>query len=60
VGTTLFEASADRARQLGAKHLEWEAEPNAVGFYEKMGGRYLRDSEPTELGRVIPVMALEL
>jgi GNAT superfamily N-acetyltransferase len=60
VGTTLFEASADRARQLGAKHLEWEAEPNAVGFYEKMGGRYLRDSEPTEFGRVIPVMGLEL
>ena len=60
VGTKLFAGSAARAKELGAKRLEWEAEPNAIGFYEKMGGEYLRDSEPTELGRVIPVMGLEL
>ena len=60
VGTRLFQESAGRAKELGAKRLEWEAEPNAIGFYEKMGGEYLRDSEPTELGRVIPVMGLEL
>lgn len=60
VGTELFQESARRARELGAKRLEWEAEPNAVGFYEKMGGEYLRDSEATELGRVIPVMGLVL
>jgi GNAT superfamily N-acetyltransferase len=60
LGSKLFQASAERARQLGAKRLEWEAEPNAVGFYEKMGGRYLRDSDPTEFGRVIPVMGMEL
>jgi GNAT superfamily N-acetyltransferase len=60
LGSKLFEACADRAGQLGAKRLEWEAEPNAVGFYEKMGARYLRDSEPTQFGRVIPVMGLDL
>jgi GNAT superfamily N-acetyltransferase len=60
IGTRLFEASAERALDLGAARLEWEAEPNAVGFYEKLGGRYLRDSPPTELNRVIPVMGLEL
>jgi GNAT superfamily N-acetyltransferase len=60
VGTELFGASLERAKQLGARHIEWEAEPNAVGFYEKMGARYLRDSEPTEFGRVIPVMGLDL
>ena len=60
VGTRLFEACAERARDLGAKRLEWEAEPNAVGFYQRMGGRYLRESAPTELGRTIPVMGLEL
>jgi GNAT superfamily N-acetyltransferase len=60
IGTRLFEACTERALDLGAKRLEWEAEPNAVGFYEKLGGRYLRDSPPTELGRVIPVMGLEL
>ena len=60
IGTRLFEACAERARDLGAKRLEWEAEPNAVGFYQRMGGRYLRESAPTELGRRIPVMGLEL
>ena len=56
VGTILFQAAAARARELGAKQMEWEAELNAVGFYEKLGGRYLRDSEETELGRMLPVM----
>jgi GNAT superfamily N-acetyltransferase len=60
LGSELFEACADRAKERGAKRLEWEAEPNAVGFYEKMGACYLRDSEPTEFGRVIPVMGLDL
>ncbi len=60
IGTRLFEACAERARDLGARRLEWEAEPNAVGFYQRMGGRYLRESAPTEIGRTIPVMGLEL
>jgi GNAT superfamily N-acetyltransferase len=60
IGTRLFEACAERARDLGAKRLEWEAEPNAVGFYEKLGGRFLRESEPTKRGRRIPVMCLDL
>jgi hypothetical protein len=34
--------------------------PSAVGFYEKMGGRYLRDSAPSEWGRVLPVMGVDL
>jgi hypothetical protein len=37
-----------------------EAEPNALGFYERMGGRYLRDSEPSAWGRVIPLMGVDL
>jgi GNAT superfamily N-acetyltransferase len=60
VGTLLFEACITRAGELGAERMEWEAEPHAVGFYERMGGRYLRDSEPTAFGRVIPVMGVEL
>ena len=60
IGTRLFEACVQRAGDIGAKRLEWEAEPNAVGFYEKLGGRYLRESEPTELGRRIPVMGLDI
>jgi N-acetylglutamate synthase-like GNAT family acetyltransferase len=60
VGSELFEACVARARELGAERMEWEAEPNAVGFYEKLGGRYLRDSEPTEWGRIISVMGINL
>lgn len=60
VGSALFGGAKERARTLGARTLEWEAEPHAVGFYERMGGRYLRDSPPSEWGRVLPVMGLEL
>jgi len=59
LGSRLFRLAADRARELGAQRLEWGAEPNAVGFYEKLGGRKLRD-HVTEWGRVAPWMGLEL
>ena len=60
VGRLLFEHAADRARELGARRLEWEAEPNATGFYEHMGGAYVRDSEVSEWGRVLDVLGVEL
>ena len=60
LGATLFRRACDRARELGATRLEWEAEPNAIGFYERMGGRYIRLSEPSEWGRVLDVMGVDL
>jgi GNAT superfamily N-acetyltransferase len=60
IGTMLFEAAAARARELGAERMEWEAELNAVGFYEQVGGHYVRDSQETELGRILPIMGLDL
>jgi N-acetylglutamate synthase-like GNAT family acetyltransferase len=60
VGRTLFERVAAEARQRGARRLEWEAEPNALGFYERMGGAYVRDSEETEWGRVLQVLGVDL
>jgi N-acetylglutamate synthase-like GNAT family acetyltransferase len=59
LGSRLFRLVADRARELGAERLEWGAEPNSVGFYEKVGGRKLRD-HVTEWGRVAPWMGLDL
>jgi GNAT superfamily N-acetyltransferase len=50
LGRQLFELAADRARELGAERLEWGAERHALGFYEKMGGRFLRH-HVTEWGR---------
>lgn len=59
LGSRLFRVAANRARELGAERLEWSAEVNAVGFYEKVGGRKLRD-HVTEWGRVAPWMGLDL
>jgi GNAT superfamily N-acetyltransferase len=60
VGRLLFEHVAVEARRLGAQRLEWEAEPHARGFYERMGGTYVRDSEVTEWGRVLDVLGVSL
>lgn len=60
VGSLLFRWAVERGRALGGARLEWQAEPNSVGFYEKLGGRSLRDGEPTSWGRVLPVMGLDL
>ena len=60
LGRQLFERAADEARLRGARRLEWEAEPNATGFYERMGGTYVRDSEETEWGRVLEVLGVDL
>lgn len=60
IGSRLFRHAAEIGTKLGAGRMEWEAEPNAVGFYERMGGRYLRDSKPSEWGRVLKVMGVDL
>ncbi len=49
IGARLFARAAREAVAAGATRMEWEAEPLAVGFYERMGGRYLRESEPSVL-----------
>ena len=58
IGTLLFTRVAERARELGARRLEWGAEPIAVGFYESVGGRFLRE-HVSQWGRA-PWMGLDL
>jgi GNAT superfamily N-acetyltransferase len=61
IGERLFTHAASHAKAAGATAMEWEAEPFAVGFYAKMGGRHLRDSEPSEIwNRTLPIMGLAL
>jgi GNAT superfamily N-acetyltransferase len=60
VGGALFRSAAEQAAELGCTRMEWEAEPNALGFYEKMGGRFVRDGEPSAWGRVNQVLGMEL
>ncbi|MHA6797170.1 GNAT family N-acetyltransferase [Pseudonocardia bannensis] len=59
LGRWLFEHARDRAAAAGAEVLEWEAEPYAVGFYERMGGHRVRMAD-SSLGRKLPVMQLAL
>jgi GNAT superfamily N-acetyltransferase len=60
VGSRLFLHVVERARAAGARRLEWEAERNAVGFYERMGGCFVRAGEPTDWGPPSPIMSLDL
>ena len=58
-GSQLFRHAAERAAGLGATAMEWEAEPNALGFYERMGGRAVRTTT-SEWGRELTVMGVSL
>jgi GNAT superfamily N-acetyltransferase len=59
LGPQLFEHARLRARDAGALRMEWQAEPNDRGFYERMGERYLRN-ETGLLGTPIEVQGVEL
>jgi GNAT superfamily N-acetyltransferase len=59
IGTRLFHWAAARAREQGATAMEWESDPNAVGFYRRMGGDTVR-MQRSEWGRDLPVMAVDL
>ncbi|MBI3176225.1 MAG: GNAT family N-acetyltransferase [Chloroflexi bacterium] len=62
IGRGLFEHALVRARELGCSTLEIEADPHAVGFYEKMGARTVGqhvgevDGQP----RRLPIMEISL
>ena len=59
VGSQLFRHAAGRARALGATAMEWEAEPNVLGFYARMGGLSLRTAT-SEWGRELSIMGVPL
>lgn len=59
IGSTLFRHAADRARAAGAQTLRWEADPNAVPFYEHMGAETV-GTVTSEWGRILPVMQVAL
>ena len=59
IGTALFRHAEALARAGGARALRWEADPNAVGFYERMGAAVVGRST-SSWGRALPVMQVEL
>jgi ribosomal protein S18 acetylase RimI-like enzyme len=62
VGKRLFLHALELSRQRGYKKLQLEADPNAVGFYEKMGMKKIGEqvSEVEGQPRILPIMALKL
>ena len=56
VGRVLFEWALSTAAERGYDWLEWESDPNAAGFYEKMGGKQIGKSKSTIIeGRTLPM-----
>ena len=62
VGKSLFLHALEQSRQRGYKTLQLEADPNAAGFYKKMGMKKIgeRASEVEGHPRILPIMELQL
>lgn len=62
VGRELFSHAVEVCRQRGYSTLRLEADPNAVGFYRRMGMRKVgeRHSEVDDQPRILPIMELKL
>lgn len=62
MGRKLFLHAVELARQRGFNYLQLEAEPNAVGFYEKMGLRIIGQHQYELEGqpRILPLMEISL
>ena len=62
IGKALFLHAFGIARQRGYQRLQLEADPNAVGFYEKIGMKRIgeRRSEVEGQPRILPIMEIQL
>ena len=54
VGRALFEHAVERCRAIGSRRLWINADPNATGFYERMGARRVGEVPSTPAGRMLP------
>lgn len=60
-GRLLWEHAVATGRALGAAALELDADPNAVGFYERMGARQVGETPSAVVpGRRLPRMRIDL
>ena len=61
VGRSLFSHALERARFLGFRELEIESDPNAEGFYQRMGAHRVGTSSKVLAGhnRELPVLVYE-
>ena len=54
VGRALFEHALERCRSIDARRLWINADPNAEGFYRKLGARRVGEVPSTPAGRMLP------
>ena len=54
VGRALFAHALERCRAIGARRLWITADPNAEGFYRRMGARRVGEVPSTPAGRTLP------
>lgn len=60
-GKLLWTAVTTKAKELKVKYLTWECDPNAVGFYLKMGAKQIGTTDSKiVLGTKTPIMRLYL
>jgi GNAT superfamily N-acetyltransferase len=59
VGRLMWDQAVDRAKALGAKRMTLEADPNAAGFYERMGARLTGSAKAPDTGRELPTYEIE-
>ena len=62
IGAGLFKHMLSRCRELRVRTLEIESDPNAQGFYERMGAKKVGDvvSEVDGQPRILPILEMNL
>lgn len=60
VGTRLFDHAAATARSLGGATLRIASDPNAEGFYRRMGAQRVGEVASSPAGRMLPVLMFAL
>ena len=60
VGQRLFEHARETATGKGVKKIQIVADPNAAGFYTKMGAEQIGFLESQPPGRMLPLLELKL
>jgi N-acetylglutamate synthase-like GNAT family acetyltransferase len=58
VGRALFAHAMEQCRAIGARRLWISADPNAEGFYTRMGARRVGEVPSTPAGRTLPRLEL--
>ena len=60
VGRLMWQEALNRAAAHGAERMTLEADPNAAGFYERMGARLTGSAKAPATGRELPVYEVGL